>query len=64
MTYCFYCDDCGIQVDISKFKGKFHPSQVRFCPVCSWELVRDYSRENKSVHFKGEGFYSTDNKEN
>lgn len=63
-VFSYSCKACKFQFDISFEKEVLSTEQVVFCPLCGKaSLYRDYKRENKSVHFKGSGFYSTDNKE-
>lgn len=60
MRYSFTCKDCKTEFDIVSSLGTASFAKVA-CPSCRSENVK---REYKilGVHFKGKGFYTTDNK--
>lgn len=61
-VFDYRCEYCKTKFEISfEGEGEISPSDLTVCPRCGrGRLSRDYKAENKSIHFKGEGFYSTD----
>lgn len=57
--YEFECDgDCEANLRFEK-EFKINEEHTYTCPVCHSKMRKIYSAPN--VHFKGSGFYSTDN---
>ena len=57
-TYSYKCSACKTQFDVHGIKS----TMTIYCPVCGEEASRDYKREANPIHFRGDGFYKTDNK--
>jgi len=68
--FSFRCRECNLYFRIELQKVLYNNSNkfpevkdIEFCPVCGMnDLARNYKDEQKSVHYKGTGFYSTDAK--
>ena len=58
--YSYKCRPCETLFDVYDVKA----TMTIYCPVCGEEAHRDYKRETNPIHFRGSGFYKTDNKEN
>jgi putative FmdB family regulatory protein len=58
-TYDYICDAC--QYTFELFQG-IHDSVKRKCPKCSKPKLRRLIGAGGGIHFKGSGFYITDNR--
>lgn len=60
MIYTFICKDCASQFDV-QIKVRDLEQYKGNCPMCKSEKVARFFTP-PVIHFKGNGFYSTDNK--
>lgn len=58
-TYDYVCDAC--QYTFELFQG-IHDSMKRKCPKCGKAKLRRLIGAGGGIHFKGAGFYITDNR--
>lgn len=56
--YEYVCIECDKSQEITR--GFHDPEVIPPCPNCGYHMIRSYTAPG--VHFKGTGFYKTDNK--
>lgn len=58
-TYDYECKDCGVM----EIQHGMNEKNKTECPKCGKDgLEKKIVWDNRGIHFKGAGFYSTDNR--